>query len=260
MKASIREYGAGIGYCAFSTAGSLQPGEAVNKGWSNGPVTRSRNIKRLVDLAGACLGLLALAPILVMTAVTLLVTNGRPVLFRQDRPGLRGEPFSIVKFRTMRPTAAGELAHETDDQRVTRIGRFLRTTSIDELPELWNVLRGQMSLVGPRPLLAEYLESYTPDEHRRHDMRPGITSLAAVNGRHSLHFRERVALDVWYVDHWTLRLDLRIIAMTVWQVVHRRDVQATQSPGEIGFPFRSKAVETPEARPDSDGSAVKRSR
>ena len=220
-------------------------------------MTRSRRIKRLVDVAGACVGLLALAPILAITALTLLVSHGRPVLFRQDRPGLGGKPFRIVKFRTMRPTAAGELAHETDDQRVTRIGRFLRTTSIDELPELWNVLRGHMSLVGPRPLLVEYLESYTPDEHRRHDMRPGVTSWAAVNGRHSLRFTERIALDVWYVDHWTLGLDLRIIALTAWQVVRRRDVQPTQSPGEIGFPFRSTPIESPEVRSDTDGSAVK---
>ena len=125
----------------------------------------------------------------------------------------------------------------TDEQRISRLGRFLRSTSIDELPELWNVLRGEMSLVGPRPLLVEYLDTYTPEERRRHDMRPGITGWAAVKGRHALKFEDRLQLDVWYVDHWSLGLDLRIIALTAAQVLRRTDVSTTQDLEEVGFPL-----------------------
>lgn len=194
-------------------------------------------LKRGIDLLGAAAGLLLLAPLLAATAMALLATQGRPVLFRHRRPGLHGKVFSMAKFRTMRPPRAGEAMYGTDAQRMSRLGRFLRATSIDELPELWNVLRGEMSLVGPRPLLVEYLDQYTPEERRRHDVLPGITGWAAVNGRHALRFRERLALDVWYVDHWSLWLDLRILAMTAVQVVRRQDVAAAQDIGEVGFPL-----------------------
>jgi sugar transferase EpsL len=140
----------------------------------------------------------------------------------------------------MRELRPGEDQYRTDETRLTRIGALLRSTSIDELPELWNVLKGEMSLVGPRPLLLEYLESYTPEERRRHDARPGITSWAAVNGRHVMPFRERLALDVWYVDHRSLGLDLRILVMTVAQVLRRTDVRDTQDVDEIGFPVKPR--------------------
>jgi lipopolysaccharide/colanic/teichoic acid biosynthesis glycosyltransferase len=193
--------------------------------------------KRVIDILGASAGLVALSPVLATTAAAIAATQGRPVLFRQRRPGLGGRIFEICKFRTMRPLRPGEPAYASDEQRVTPLGRFLRSSSIDELPELWNVLRGEMSLVGPRPLLVEYLDKYTPDEARRHDMPPGITGWAAVNGRHALRFKERLALDVWYVDHWSLWLDLKILAMTAYQVVRREDVAVTQGIEEFGFPL-----------------------
>ena len=193
--------------------------------------------KRAIDLTGATVALTLLSPVLAWVGVALLITQGRPVLFRQRRPGLRGILFTIAKFRTMRGPAPGEVWYLTDSARLTRLGAFLRKTSIDELPELWNVIRGEMSLVGPRPLLPEYLETYTPTEHRRHEMRPGITSWAAVNGRHDLPFKRRLELDVWYVDHWSLLLDFRILAMTIRQVIRGTDVSTTQDLSAIGFPL-----------------------
>ena len=198
------------------------------------------SVKRLLDVLASAGGLVALSPILTLTAMALLITQGRPILFRQARPGVDGRPFRIAKFRTMRPTRAGELAHQTDDVRLTRLGGLLRSWSIDELPELWNVLRGEMSLVGPRPLLMEYLSTYSEWQRRRHLVRPGITSWAAVNGRHRLRFDERIALDIWYVDHWSLRLDARVLAMTIAQVLLRTDVTPTQGLADIGFPLPSE--------------------
>lgn len=195
------------------------------------------SVKRGVDVVGATIGSVLLAPVLALASVAILVTQGRPILFRQRRPGLHGKLFTIVKFRTMRPTRPGEVFYATDAQRITPLGRFLRSTSIDELPELWNVLRGEMSLVGPRPLLMEYLPEYTPEEHRRHDMPAGITGFAAVNGRHVLKFRDRLKLDVRYVDEWSLWLDLKILALTVVQVLRRTGVTETQNIAEIGFPL-----------------------
>jgi len=194
--------------------------------------------KRVIDVAGAVAGLVVLSPVLAWTALGVFVTQGSPILFRHERPGLGGQPFTLFKFRTMRPARRNEVWYDSDDQRVTRLGRFLRSTSIDELPELWNVLRGEMSLVGPRPLLVEYLDRYTPEERRRHEMRPGITGWAAVNGRHAMPFEERLKLDVWYVDNWGLLLDLRILAMTVFQVLRRADVSTIQDMDEIDFPLR----------------------
>ena len=192
--------------------------------------------KRAIDVLGAAFGLCLLMPLLGAIAVALLSVQGRPVLFRQLRPGRGGRPFRIVKFRTMRPPRDGEIGYLTDDERVTRIGRFLRERSLDELPELWNVLRGEMSLVGPRPLLMEYLDQYTPEQRRRHDVAPGITGWAAVNGRHAIRFEERMALDVWYVDHWSLWLDVRILARTVVHVIRRTDVSAVEDV-DLGFPL-----------------------
>jgi lipopolysaccharide/colanic/teichoic acid biosynthesis glycosyltransferase len=195
-------------------------------------------VKRLIDIVGAALGLLLLGPVLAWAAVGIAATMGRPIFFRQLRPGLHGSPYMIWKFRTMRAPRAGEVWFDTDAARVTRLGAFLRATSIDELPELWNVLRGEMSLVGPRPLLMEYLDHYTPEERRRHEMRPGITGWAAVNGRHTARFEDRLQLDVWYVEHWSLALDVRIVAMTLAQVVRREGVSVTQEQSDIDFPER----------------------
>jgi sugar transferase EpsL len=195
-------------------------------------------VKRVIDLLGAVLGLTLLSPVIVATAVALVATQGRPVFFRQARPGLHGELFSIVKFRTMRSPGPDEIWYASDPQRVTRLGRFLRSASLDELPELWNVLRGEMSLVGPRPLLAEFLPNYTPEEARRHEMRPGVTGWAVVNGRQEASFEERFRFDVWYVDHWTLGLDVRILARTVAQVLRRTDASSAQGMDDIDLPER----------------------
>ena len=208
--------------------------------------TRRRRlaIKRFVDVVVATCALLVLSPFLLAVAIVLLAAQGRPVLFRQSRPGRDGLPFTIVKFRTMREPRPGEIAYRTDDLRLTALGGILRATSIDELPELWNVLRGDMSLVGPRPLLMEYLPTYTPRQRHRHDMRPGVTSWAIVNGRHVLRFDDRIDLDVWYVEHWSLGLDLRIIALTVEQLVRHQHVVTTQDPEDVGFPLPDVVTST----------------
>lgn len=216
-------------------------------------------VKRVLDVVGAALGLVVLSPVLALVALAVLVAQGRPVLFRQARPGLGGRPFTIVKFRTMRPTRPGEISYLTDPVRVTRLGRFLRETSLDELPELWNVLRGDMSLVGPRPLLMAYLDTYTAEEARRHDMRPGITGWAAVNGRHQILFRDRLELDTWYVDHWTVWLDLKILAMTVYQVMRREDVSTTESVERGGFPLPVPGKPGPEATQGREPAGATRS-
>ena len=195
-------------------------------------------IKRGLDVAGATTAAIILSPVVAWTALAVAATQGLPILFRQERPGFEGRLFTMYKFRTMRAPHEGEVWYMTDEQRISPVGRFLRSTSLDELPELWNVLRGEMSLVGPRPLLKEYLETYSPDERRRHNLRPGITGWAAVKGRHALEFRDRLKLDVWYVDHWSLWLDLKIIALTVAQVLHRTDVATTQDLERVGFPLR----------------------
>ena len=200
-----------------------------------------RAIKRTMDLIVATAAAVLLLPLITTTAIAVLVNQGRPILFRQIRPGLNGVPFTIVKFRTMRAPRPDEVWYRTDEQRLTRLGRFLRSTSIDELPELWNVIRGDMSLVGPRPLLMDYLDTYTPRQRHRHDVPPGITSWAIVNGRHTLGFEERLEMDVWYVEHWSLSLDVRILLMTVSQVLRRAGVVATQEVDEIGFPLPDTA-------------------
>ena len=149
---------------------------------------------------------------------------GAPVLFRQMRPGLQGEPFFLLKFRTMNDVRdeQGELL--PDDGRLTGLGSFLRSTSLDELPELFNVLKGEMSIVGPRPLLMQYLDRYTPEQARRHEVKPGVTGWAQVNGRNAISWEEKFELDVWYVDNWSLWLDVKIICMTVWKILKREGV------------------------------------
>lgn len=183
-------------------------------------------MKRLFDLVVAASLLVALALPMLFLALLIGWRLGRPVLFRQIRPGRHGRPFTMVKFRTMTDArdSAGVLL--PDAQRMTPFGSFLRSSSLDELPELWNVLRGDMSLVGPRPLLMEYLPLYTPEQARRHEVRPGITGWAQVNGRNALSWEERFKLDVWYVDHHSLWLDLRIFWLTVRKVIQRDGISA----------------------------------
>ncbi len=184
----------------------------------------ARAVKRGVDVAGALLGLVLLAPLLAVTAVLVRVGLGSPVLFRQARPGRGGKPFTLYKFRTMVEArdSAGNLRPSAE--RLTPLGRWLRSTSLDELPELVNVLRGDMSLVGPRPLLLKYLDRYTPTQARRHETRPGITGWAQVNGRNTLTWEDRFALDVWYVDHWSLWLDVKILSLTLARVLKREGI------------------------------------
>ena len=178
-------------------------------------------VKRTLDVALSAAGLVVAAPVLLVTAGAVAAVHGRPVLFRQTRPGRDGVPFAIVKFRTMR---SPDSTHITDADRLTLVGRFLRATSLDELPELWNVLKGDMSLVGPRPLLMEYLPLYSPEQARRHAVRPGVTGWAQVNGRNTLSWDDKFKLDVWYVDHRSLWLDLKILWLTVRKVLHSEGV------------------------------------
>lgn len=190
-------------------------------------------MKRVFDLGVASLALITTMPLLTVVAVAVWLDLGRPILYRQERPGLNGKPFQIVKFRTMRNIAAADTTELADAARLSRLGRWLRASSLDELPELWNVLRGEMSLVGPRPLLTEYLPLYSPEQRRRHDVRPGITGWAQIHGRNALPWEERFELDVWYVDHQSLWLDLEILCRTVGKVLSRtgitEDGQATMS-------------------------------
>jgi lipopolysaccharide/colanic/teichoic acid biosynthesis glycosyltransferase len=186
--------------------------------------------KRLLDLALAAPALVLLAPVLFLVALLVRLRLGAPVLFRQQRPGLGGRPFVLYKFRTMR-AARDEQGHLLpDEQRLTRLGHWLRSTSLDELPELFNVLRGDMSLVGPRPLLMRYLGRYNPTQARRHEVRPGLTGWAQVNGRNALNWDEKFALDVWYVDRHGLWLDLKILARTVVIIFKREGISP---PGRV---------------------------
>jgi sugar transferase EpsL len=179
--------------------------------------------KRVLDLLAALLLLVLLSPVLLVTALAVRFFLGSPVLFRQVRPGLNQRPFTLFKFRSMRDLPPGS-PPLSDPERLTRFGRMLRSSSLDELPELVNVLRGDMSLVGPRPLLMQYLPLYSPEQARRHDVRPGITGWAQINGRNALSWEAKFEMDVWYVDHQSLWLDLRILALTVWQVISRRGI------------------------------------
>lgn len=183
-------------------------------------------VKRLIDIVGALVALILLSPVMLVVAVAIAAKIGRPVLFRQQRPGKDGRPFYMVKFRTMSNArdANGDLL--PDSERLGSFGKKLRSASLDELPELWNVLKGEMSLVGPRPLLMAYLDRYSPEQARRMAMRPGVTGWAQINGRNSLGWDEKFALDTWYVDNWSLWLDFRVLFLTVWQVLARRGISA----------------------------------
>ena len=184
------------------------------------------HLKRVFDVVVSATALVVLAPVMGLIALLVWRTMGCPVLFRQARPGLHGKPFVMYKFRTMRDLRDAEGNLLPDEARLTPFGRWLRATSLDELPELVNVLRGEMSLVGPRPLLMEYLERYTPEQARRHEVKPGITGWAQIHGRNNLSWEERLRLDVWYVDHWSLWLDLKILWRTLWMVLRREGISA----------------------------------
>jgi lipopolysaccharide/colanic/teichoic acid biosynthesis glycosyltransferase len=198
-------------------------------------------IKRGVDISIAMLGLIFGSPIFFVVLFGTLITMGRPIFFRQLRPGLNKRPFVLYKFRTMRISQCGDGTSLADHERLTRFGSHLRSTSLDEIPELWNVLRGDMSLVGPRPLLVDYLDHYTPQQERRHEMRPGITGWAQVNGRNAISWDEKFALDVWYVDNWSRRVDFKILLLTLAKVIRREGISGggvqtmtrfDQQPGE----------------------------
>jgi|LSQX01.1.fsa_nt_gb sugar transferase EpsL len=186
----------------------------------------SRFIKRMLDIIISLLGLIMLSPLLLIISFAVLVTHGPPVIFKQTRPGLHGKPFTIYKFRTMRDLYDERGRLLPDEDRLTRFGKWLRSISLDELPELINVLKGDMSIVGPRPLRMHYLDRYTPEQARRHEVKPGITGWAQVNGRNNLSWEERFKLDVWYVDNWSLTLDLRILIMTLGKVLRREGINA----------------------------------
>lgn len=180
--------------------------------------------KRLLDLALTIPGVIVISPLLLLLALLVLAFHGWPVLFSQRRPGYHGQPFEIYKFRTMRDLRDQQGEPLPDDERLTGLGRFLRSLSLDELPELINVLRGEMSLVGPRPLLMRYLSRYSQQQARRHEVLPGITGWAQINGRNAVTWQEKFELDVWYVDHWSLWLDVKILAITLWKVIKREGI------------------------------------
>jgi len=190
---------------------------------------RSDRLKRAFDVAAAGAGLVIAAPLMAAIGAAVAVDLGRPVLFRQTRPGRAGRPFALLKFRTMRDARTADGTPLSDAERLTAFGRWLRATSLDELPELWNVLRGEMSLVGPRPLLMQYLGRYSQEQARRHDVRPGLTGWAQIHGRNAVAWDERLALDVWYVEHWSNALDLSILLRTIAAVLRRDGISA---PGE----------------------------
>jgi lipopolysaccharide/colanic/teichoic acid biosynthesis glycosyltransferase len=181
-------------------------------------------VKRIFDVLLAALGALVLLPLHLIIAVLVRINLGSPVLFQQERPGYKGRPFKLYKFRSMLDATNTDGEALPDAMRLTRFGRFLRSTSLDELPELFNILRGEMSWVGPRPLLMEYLPLYSAEQMRRHEVRPGLTGWAQVHGRNALTWQDKFALDVWYVDHWSFWLDLQILLMTVWKVLRREGI------------------------------------
>jgi len=180
--------------------------------------------KILLDYILTLIGFVILSPIFLIITIIILFTMGFPIIFRQKRPGYHNRIFTIYKFRTMQNVKDGKGKTLSDQERLTKLGKFLRSTSLDELPELWNVLKGDMSLVGPRPLLVEYLDLYSPEQARRHNVLPGITGWAQVNGRNSLTWQEKFAYDVWYVDNWSLWLDVKILFQTLWKVVAREGI------------------------------------
>jgi lipopolysaccharide/colanic/teichoic acid biosynthesis glycosyltransferase len=186
-------------------------------------------LKRALDVVVSAFLLVLLSPVLIAVILMVWLQMGRPILFRQQRPGYNGIPFFALKFRSMTDKRDEQGRLLPDGARITRLGAYLRRSSLDELPQLWNVLRGDMSLVGPRPLLMQYLDRYTPEQARRHSVIPGITGWTQVNGRNDLAWEKKLALDVWYVDHWSLALDLRILGITVWKVLKGEGIAAEGS-------------------------------
>ena len=190
-------------------------------------------MRRLIDLTGASILSVLLSPVLAGLALAIRLSMGRPILFRQLRPGYKGEPFEVYKFRTMKDAVDAESEPLPDEERLTKIGVFMRQLSLDELPQLWNILKGDMSFIGPRPLLMEFLKWYTPEQMRRHDVKPGVTGWAQVQGRHDIPFSKRLALDVWYVDNRSMRLDLKIVGLTFLKVLSMRGAQPAQTDAEV---------------------------
>jgi len=186
--------------------------------------------KRVFDLIVSALAIGVLAPVFLLLAFLVRCNMASPILFRQRRPGLHGQPFTVYKFRTMTDARGPHGRLLPDEKRLTRIGKFLRATSMDELPEFFNVLKGEMSIVGPRPLLMQYLDRYTLEQARRHEVKPGLTGWAQVNGRNALSWEDKFKLDVWYVDHWSVRLDVKIIAMTIWKILK---MEGINQPGHV---------------------------
>jgi sugar transferase EpsL len=181
-------------------------------------------LKRLMDVILSATGLIMLSPLLIILAVIIRLKMGKPVLFRQQRPGLGGKGFVIYKFRTMTDQADKSGRPLPDEKRLPKLGKFLRSMSMDELPELFNVLKGDMSIVGPRPLMMKYLNRYTPEQARRHEVKPGITGWAQINGRNAISWEDKFKLDVWYVDNWNVLLDIKIIFKSVWMVITRQGI------------------------------------
>ncbi len=192
-----------------------------------------KTVKRLIDISGAAVGLVVLWPVMAAVAALVRLRLGWPVLFRQVRAGYRGKPFTLLKFRTMREACGPDGKPLRDAERLTRLGRLVRRMSLDELPQLFNVIRGEMSLIGPRPLPVRYLDRYTPEQARRHDVKPGLTGWAQVNGRNALSWEDKFELDIWYVDHYSLRLDAQILLRTVWKVVRRDGISHA---GDVTMP------------------------
>ena len=204
--------------------------------------------KRLCDAATALVAIAVLSPVFALLWILIQRLLGSPVLFRQERPGLHGQTFTLIKFRSMLAAADQRDGPLSDEARLTPFGRALRSTSLDELPELWNVVRGDMSLVGPRPLLRQYLKRYTPEQARRHEVRPGITGWAQVNGRNALSWEGRFKLDVWYVDNLSWLLDVKILALTVWKILSREGIS---SPGLATMhEFQGAEGESPASQKD----------
>ena len=190
-------------------------------------------IKRIFDILVSFLLLVFLMPLMIVAAIVIAIGLGSPIFFCQERPGLRGKVFRLFKFRTMRDAFGEDGCPLPDAERLTKLGRILRSTSIDEIPELWNVLKGDMSLVGPRPLLVEYLARYTPEQARRHLVRPGITGLAQISGRQLITFSKRIEYDVYYVDHWSFWLDIKIMLMTIPSVLKSHGYKSDQLITEV---------------------------
>ena len=206
--------------------------------------------KRLFDLILTIPGLILISPLMGILALIIWLSEGTPIFFRQRRPGYRGQIFTNYKFRSMRELQDKQGRQLPDVERISTIGRFLRSTSLDELPELFNVLRGEMSLVGPRPLLVEYLDRYTPEQARRHEVFPGITGWAQVNGRNVITWEDKFRLDVWYVDHWSLWLDIKILALTLLKVIKREGISQL---GEATTKYFMGSQKSSEATTQTEG-------